>query len=133
MDLCVLTMDLCVLLAQRRAMGSDHRVTMDAIDVLGVAMRSIRQGNPGNAIDILADMQKQMRGIDWEADRDRIATLERERDEAREGLKAARAGLLREGLEVERLKALCGEAADEVVKVPGLIGLWKRLRAAKGE
>ena len=62
-------------------MGSDHRVTMDAIDVLGVAMRSIRQGNPGNAIDILADMQKQMRGIDWEADRKRIATLERERDE----------------------------------------------------
>ena len=59
--------------------------------------------------------------------------LQAERDATREGLKAARAGLLREGLEVERLKALCGEAADEVVKVPGLIGLWKRLRAAKGE
>ena len=109
-------------------MGSDHRVTMDAIDVLGVAMRSIRQGNPGNAIDILADMQKQMRGIDWEADRKRIATLERERDEARACPDICHGCSSR----VRELKALCGEADENLPMLPNLAGLKKRLREAKG-
>ena len=68
----------------------------------------------------------------WEA-KQRIATLERERDEDRRRAH----DLLNENLELRgqlaALKALCGEAADEVVKVPGLTGLWKRLRAARGE
>ena len=97
-------------------------MTMDAIDVLGVAMRSIRQGNPGNAIDILADMQEQMRGIDWEADRKRIATLERERDEAQ--------------ARVERLEAVVRAARDEVTRrtaSPALIAAIDALEESDGK
>ena len=76
----------------------------------------------------------------WLERKHRIATLERERDEAREkGHEDRRKAhdLLNENLELRgqlaALKALCGEADENLPMLPNLADLKKRLRAAKGE